>query len=88
MLRPPSSRSRRRRTRPGVRGNFLGPTLLLFAATPLPVDIAGLVAGAVHYPVSRFLVWIGVGKIISTTAIALAGYYAIGWIQRIFNAEG
>ena len=73
------------REKRGVRGNFLGPTLLLFAATPLPVDVAGIIAGAVHYPVQRFLVWVGVGKVINTTLIALASYYAIDWIKRVFT---
>jgi membrane protein DedA with SNARE-associated domain len=75
------------RNRAGVRGNFLGPTLLVFAATPLPMDIAGIVAGAVHYPVGRFMLWVGAGKIIQVTMIALASYYAIGWIKRIFFAD-
>lgn len=75
------------RSRRGVRGNFLGPTLMLFAATPLPMDIAGIIAGAVHYPVLRFLVWVGIGKIINTTLIALASYYAIDWIKRLFFAD-
>lgn len=78
----------RYRRRTGVRGNFLGPTLMLFAATPLPLDIAGIIAGAVHYPVPRFLAWVGVGKIINTTLIALASYYAISWLQRVFNPIG
>jgi membrane protein DedA with SNARE-associated domain len=75
------------RSRQGVRGNFLGPTLFLFAATPLPMDVAGIVAGAVHYPVPRFLLWVGAGKVVQITLIALASYYAIGWIKRIFLAD-
>ena len=48
------------------------------ASTPLPVfDIAGMVAGALHYPLWKFLLIGWVGKSIKTVAVVVAGVW--GW---------
>ena len=57
-----------------------GGFLLAFALLPLPFDVAGIWAGATRYPVSRFLVFVTAGKVVSVTAIALAGHYGINWL--------
>lgn len=62
---------------------WTGLSLFVFAATPLPFDIAGIWAGALHYPLWRFYLWMGIGKIVSTTVLALAGYYGISWLLDI-----
>lgn len=67
---------------------FFGPTLFLFAATPLPFDVAGIAAGTVRFPVWWFLLWVGAGKILNTIAIAVAARYAIAWLQRVFGLAG
>jgi len=72
-------------TATGLKGKFMGPMLFIFALTPLPFDVAGLVAGATHYPFGRFMLWMGSGKIINTMLIALGSYYAIEWISRLLN---
>ena len=70
---------------PGFRGNFMGPTLFLFALTPLPFDVAGIMAGAARYPFARFMLWMGAGKVINTVLIALASSYTIDWLSRVFG---
>lgn len=69
-----------------LRRRGLGPALFIFALTPLPFDVAGVIAGSVGYPVWRFLAWVGAGKILNTIAIAVASYYTIGWLSRLLNA--
>ena len=64
---------------------YFGPTLFLFAVTPLPFDVAGILAGTLRFPVGWFLVWVGAGKILNTIAIAVAARYTIAWLQRVFG---
>ncbi len=64
---------------------LFGPTLFVFAATPLPFDVAGIVAGTLRFPVSRFLLWVGAGKILNTIAIVFAARSAIAWLERVFE---
>ena len=51
--------------------------VFIFSATPLPMDILGIVAGALRYPVWKFLLVGWVGKSLLYTGMALAG--AWGW---------
>ena len=45
---------------------FGGGLLFVSALVPfIPVDAAGLVAGSIRYPIPKFLVYVGAGKIIS-----------------------
>ena len=67
---------------------LFGPTLFLFAVTPLPFDVAGIVAGTVRFPVWWFLFWVGAGKILNTIAIAVAARYTIAWLERVFGLGG
>ena len=67
---------------------LFGPTLFLFAATPLPFDVAGIVAGTVRFPVWWFLLWVGAGKILNTIAIAVAARYTIAWLEGVFGLGG
>ena len=59
---------------------WTGAALFAFAFLPILADVAGVWAGTVRYPVWRFLVFVGMGKIVKVTAIALAGYYGINWL--------
>lgn len=61
-----------------------GVALFLFAALPLPFDIAGVWAGATRYPIWRFLLYVLLGKIIFITSIAFAGFYSMPRILRFF----
>ena len=48
-----------------------------FALLPVPFDIAGIWAGAAHYPLVRFIPVVALGKAIKVTMIALAGYFGM-----------
>lgn len=58
--------------------------VFLFTVTPLPVDIVGIAAGALHFPIWKFLLVCAVGKTILYTGMALAGDW--GWDRMIEGA--
>lgn len=63
-----------------------GVTILVLAAIPNPIfDVAGMVSGALRYPVWKFCLYGGVGRIIKHTAVALAGAWGIDFIFRLFG---
>jgi membrane protein YqaA with SNARE-associated domain len=63
-----------------------GITILVLAAIPNPVfDVAGMVSGALRYPVWKFCLYGGIGRIIKHTAVALAGAWGIDFIFRLFG---
>ncbi len=62
-------------------GGFLA--LIIFAATPLPDDVAGIVAGLLKYDVKRFFIAVSIGKIIFHLVLAYGGYYGINWILNL-----
>lgn len=53
----------------------LFPALILFAATPLPDDITGILAGIVSYNIKKFLLATFIGKVLAHWALAWAGFY-------------
>ena len=59
--------------------------IFVFAATPLPHDIVGIIAGAVNYPLKKFMLATLAGKIIAGLILAFAGYYSIGFFMEIFG---
>ena len=63
-----------------VTARWTGAALFTFAALPVPFDVAGVWAGALKYPVDKFLLYVLVGKTIKVTGIALAGYYGATWL--------
>ena len=57
---------------------FGGWLIFVLALIPIPLfDVAGVVAGAIRFPVIAFLVAAGAGKIIKATLVALAGAGAL-----------
>ncbi len=52
-------------------------TIFVFAATPLPFDVMGMVAGLLRYPFWKFFLACWFGKTLKYVGIALAG--ALGW---------
>lgn len=58
--------------------------IFLFAVTPLPDDIAGIMAGMLNYPFEKFFIASLIGKIILSLVLAYAGFYGIGWIMQYF----
>ena len=58
-----------------------GIIFLTFSMLPLaPLDIAGITAGATRYPVSKFLFYVALGKIVKFTLIAYAGAFSLEWV--------
>ena len=63
-----------------------GWAILIFSAIPNPFfDIAGIAAGMVKMPLSTFLIFTWIGKVIKMLIFALAGKYSINWITTLFN---
>ena len=60
------------------RGMF--PVIILFAATPLPFDILGIVAGVVRYDPRKFLLATFIGKLILFSVISWAGLFGMEWL--------
>ncbi len=58
--------------------------VFLFAVTPLPVDIVGIAAGALRFPIWKFLLVCALGKTILYTGMAFAGKW--GWDQVVNGA--
>ena len=61
---------------------FGGLIVFVSALIPLvPVDAAGLIAGAVRYPVMKFLVYLAIGKIVMTTTLMFLASKAFEWAE-------
>lgn len=57
-----------------------------FAAVPLPLfDIAGMMAGALHYPLWKFLLIGWVGKVIKYLLLVVAGKWGWETLLRFFE---
>lgn len=66
----------------GIMGRAGGGLLFFFGLLPfLPVDLAGLLAGASNYSVSKFLVYVGLGKILMSVTILFLAAKAFAWAQ-------
>lgn len=59
--------------------------ILIFAATPLPDDVTGIVGGMLKYPVKKFFIASLIGKIILHVILAYAGLYSIKWILDVLT---
>lgn len=60
-------------------------TLFVLSAIPNPLfDIAGITAGALHFPVGKFLLACWLGKTIKAVAIALLGSASVGFLEGLF----
>lgn len=54
--------------------------IIIFGATPLPMDIAGIVAGMTQYNLKRFFLAAFIGKFIMNSYIAWAGFFGLSWV--------
>jgi membrane protein DedA with SNARE-associated domain len=54
--------------------------ILIFAATPLPDDIVGILAGALGYGAKKFFVASLIGKLILNLALAFGGFYGMAFV--------
>lgn len=56
-------------------------TTFVLAAVPNPFfDLAGMAAGAMRMPVSKFFLWCLLGKIVKMLIFAYLGAYVLGWL--------
>ncbi|MFC1976827.1 YqaA family protein [Chloroflexota bacterium] len=60
-------------------------TIFVFAATPSPFDMMGMVAGLLRYPFWKFFLALLLGKIFKYVSIALAG--AWGWEAFVIGLQ-
>jgi membrane protein YqaA with SNARE-associated domain len=61
--------------------------ILVFAATPLPDDVVGIVAGTLKYPLKKFVVASFIGKLILNLLLAYGGFYGLTWVSNIFASS-
>jgi uncharacterized membrane protein YdjX (TVP38/TMEM64 family) len=61
-------------------------TVLVLSAIPNPLfDLAGITAGALHYPVGRFLLACWIGKTAKSLVLAYLGSYSVGFIEPLLG---
>ncbi len=60
-----------------------GMTIFLFALTPLPFDIVGIVAGTLRFPVRDFLAFCWVGRLVRSLIVVYAGWYGWSSVERL-----
>jgi uncharacterized membrane protein YdjX (TVP38/TMEM64 family) len=69
------------------RNEFMG-ELVIFALALIPnplFDAAGMAAGALRFPVWKYLLAAGLGKVIKNIAFAYGGSLGIEWLSRFFG---
>ena len=63
-------------------------TIFLLALVPNPLfDVGGIAAGALRFPVWKFLASCAAGKVVKNIGFALVGYYGIETIIRLFQVK-
>ena len=61
-----------------------GLALFILAVIPNPLfDIGGIAAGSLGYPISRFFLWVGLGKTIKFLFVAYACRQSIAWLSDL-----
>jgi membrane protein YqaA with SNARE-associated domain len=61
-----------------------GLTLFILAVIPNPLfDIGGIAAGSLGYPISRFFLWVGLGKLIKFLIVGYACRQSISWLSDL-----
>ena len=63
-----------------------GLTIFVFSLIPNPFfDVMGAAAGALRYPVWKFLLFCWMGKTIKSLGFAILGSMGIGWVIRLLH---
>lgn len=57
--------------------------IFIFAASPLPDDIIGILCGIMKYPVKKFIIASILGKITLSLILAFSGFYSINWLSGL-----
>jgi membrane protein YqaA with SNARE-associated domain len=60
------------------RGMF--PVVFIFAASPLPDDVTGILCGMIKYDFRKFLLASLLGKVVFHVAVAWAGFYGLQYV--------
>jgi membrane protein DedA with SNARE-associated domain len=60
----------------------------VFAATPLPHDLVGIICGVIRYPVEKFFIGTLIGKVLVSIVLALGGFYSFTIVKTVFGEEG
>ena len=60
--------------------------IVLFAATPLPDDVVGLLCGVFNYNLKKFVLASFIGKFAMNLLLALGGFYGLRWVLTLFGA--
>ena len=61
-----------------------GIAVIFFAAIPNPFfDLAGIAAGGLKMPMSRFLLCCWIGEFIKMLGFSFAGYYSLNWFKGV-----
>lgn len=60
--------------------------IVIFAATPLPMDVVGILSGTIKYDVKRFLLAVFIGKLAISWVLAWGGFFGIKQILEIFGS--
>ncbi len=59
--------------------------IIFLGALPFPFDVVGVVCGLSKYDVKKFFIASYIGNTIKLMIVALAGFYGVHWILRIFS---
>jgi uncharacterized membrane protein YdjX (TVP38/TMEM64 family) len=60
--------------------------VFVLALIPNPLfDAAGMIAGALRFPVWKYLLAAGLGKVIKNITFAYGGAWGIGWLAKLFG---
>ena len=62
------------------RGGFF--VIFIFALTPLPDDVIGIICGSIKYDLKKFFLAVVLGKILLSLGLAYAGYYGLSWVLQ------
>jgi membrane protein DedA with SNARE-associated domain len=58
-------------------------TIFIFALTPLPDDVVGIIGGMAKYDIRKFFIASLLGKIILSLAISYLGYVILPYLKVI-----
>ena len=69
------------------RNEFMGELVVfVLALIPNPLfDAAGMAAGGLRFPISKYLIAAGLGKIIKNLLFAYGGALGLDWLYRLFG---
>ena len=73
------------RTKKWLEAHGAFPIIILFAATPLPDDIIGIICGAIKYNWKKFFLASFIGKLALNLALAWGGFYGVQWVLTAFG---